>query len=404
MSQLKRTLGLTECVFFGVGSILGTGIYALIGIVAGEAGNMLWLSFGIASFTALCTAFSYAELSSMFPSSGGEFVYAKAAFGKKIGSVFGLLISLNGIITGAVVSLGFGGYLSALTGWPVIPLALIIILLIFLINSLGIRESSTFNIIFTCVEFSGLLFVVWTALPHLGSVNYFELPPKGFQGIVTGSILGFFAYVGFEEMVKLAEETKNPEKVIPKALFLTLSIVLTTYIIVAVSVVSVLPFEKLSEVENPMAAVIESRYGSIGLLIISVIALFATSNTVLSNMIGSSRVLYDMSDEIKELGKLNFVWKVRKTPVAALAACASLMLLFALIGDIGFVALIATLAIFATFTIVNLSLIVLRFRQSQISRPYRVPLNIGRLPIISLFGLGLTLAFMLYNLWLLIWG
>src|SRR5688500_5001891 len=114
MAQLKRTLGLAECIFFGTGSILGAGIYAIVGKVAGFSGNMVWLSFLIASFTAMMTAFSYAELSSMHPKSGGEYVYVKEAFNKKLGAAIGLIISVNGMVSGATVSLGFAGYFSKL--------------------------------------------------------------------------------------------------------------------------------------------------------------------------------------------------------------------------------------------------------------------------------------------------
>src|SRR5688500_4938229 len=114
MSGLKRTLGVGQCIFFGVGSILGAGIYTVVGKVAGWSGNMLWISFLLASVTALFTAFSYAELSAAYPASGGEYEYTKRAFGKKIGVITGMVISLNGIISGATVSLGFAGYLSGL--------------------------------------------------------------------------------------------------------------------------------------------------------------------------------------------------------------------------------------------------------------------------------------------------
>src|SRR5687768_2841888 len=114
MAELKRTLGLAECIFFGVGSILGAGIYTLIGKVAGVSGNFIWLSFLIASVTALLTAFSYAELSAAFPKAGGEYTYAKHVFGKNTGIVIGTVISLNGIISGATVAVGFAGYLASL--------------------------------------------------------------------------------------------------------------------------------------------------------------------------------------------------------------------------------------------------------------------------------------------------
>ena len=189
MAELKRTLGLTECIFFGVGSILGAGIYTLIGKVAGLSGNFIWLSFLIAAVSALFTAFSYAELSSAFPKAGGEYEYAKKAFGKKTGVFLGITISLNGIISGATVAIGFAGYLSVLTGISLLLSALGIIVLVFMVNAMGIRGSSVVNIIFTIIEAGGLFFVIYVALPYIGEVNYMEPPTEGYNGILAASAL-----------------------------------------------------------------------------------------------------------------------------------------------------------------------------------------------------------------------
>ena len=234
MAGLKRTLGLAECIFFGVGSILGAGIYTLIGKVAGLSGNFIWLSFGIAAITALFTAFSYAELSAAFPTAGGEYEYAKRAFGKRTGVFLGMIISLNGIISGATVSVGFAGYLAGLTGIAMLAGALGIIGLVFAINASGIRESSVVNIIFTLIEAGGLFFVIYAAFPSIGQVDYMELPPGGVNSILAASALAFFAYIGFEDIVKLAEETTTPEKNIPRALLISSAIVIVVYSLVAV--------------------------------------------------------------------------------------------------------------------------------------------------------------------------
>jgi len=226
MAELKRTLGLAECIFFGVGSILGAGIYTLIGKVAGLSGNFIWLSFLMASVSALFTAFSYAELSAAFPKAGGEYMYAKKAFGKKAGIFLGVTISLNGIVSGATVAIGFAGYLAGLIGINLLIGSLGIIVLIFVVNISGIKQSSVVNIIFTIIEAGGLLFVIYSAFPSIGKINYIELPPRGYNDILEASALVFFAYIGFEEIVKLAEETKNPEKNIPKALFTASAIVI----------------------------------------------------------------------------------------------------------------------------------------------------------------------------------
>lgn len=397
MAELKKTLGLAECIFFGVGSILGAGIYTLIGKVAGWSGNFIWLSFAIASFTALCTAFSYAELSSGYPKAGGEYVYAQEAFGKKTGIFLGSIISINGIVSGATVSVGFAGYLNELVGLGTLIAALSIIGLIFLVNISGVRQSSVINIIFTTIEIGGLIFVIIAAFPELGKVDYLELPGKGVHGILVAASLAFYAYIGFEDIVKLAEETKKPEKVIPRALFITCAIVISVYALVAVSAVSAVPHEQLGKSASPLADVVSNRFGQVGIVAISVIALFSTSNTILSNMLGSSRVLLEMSKETRWMKPLAYVSPKRKTPIGALVLILVVMCAFALIGNIETIAQIATVFIFVTFMIVNLSVIVLRFKAPDRERPYRIPWNIGKIPVFSLLGIALTLFLLTYN-------
>ncbi len=402
MAELRRTLGLAECVFFGVGSILGAGIYTLIGKVAGVSGNLIWLSFFIASMSALFTAFSYAELSAAFPKAGGEYEYAKKAFGKKTGVFLGLTISLNGIISGATVAIGFAGYLSELIGINLLVSAMGIIIVLFGVNVLGIRGSSIVNIIFTLIEVSGLLFVIYVAIPYIGDVNYLEIPANGFNAILAASSLAFFAYIGFEEIVKLAEETKSPEKNIPRALFISSIIVMVTYSLVAISAVSVIPNEDLGNSSSPLADVIGKDYGKTGVIIISVIALFATGNTILSNMVGSSRVILNMSKETKAMKLLSYISPKRKSPLYALVLILLLMLCFALIGNIETIARIATVFIFITFIVVNLSVIVLRIRQKEIPRPYRIPWNINNIPVLSVMGIISTLVLLGYTIYSLL--
>ncbi len=398
MAELKRTLGLAECVFFGVGSILGAGIYTLIGKVAGLSGNFIWLSFLIAAISALFTAFSYAELSAAFPKAGGEYEYAKRAFGKKTGIFLGITISLNGMISGATVAVGFAGYLIGLIGVSLLIGALGIIAVVFIVNASGIRQSSVINIIFTLIETGGLAFVIFAAFPSIGKVNYTELAPAGANGILAASALAFFAYIGFEEVVKLAEETKHPEKNIPRALFIASAVVIVLYGLVTVCAVSAMPYAELGKSASPMADIIGSRYGQTGVIIISVIALFATSNTILSNMLGSSRVLLNMSKETKALQLFSYVSPKRKTPLAALGLILIIMSGFAFIGNIETIARIATVFIFITFIVVNLSVIVLRVKEKKLSRPYRIPMNIKNIPVISLLGILTTLVLLGYSI------
>lgn len=398
--KLKRTLSLAECIFFGVGSILGAGIYTIIGKVAGFAGNLTWLSFLIASFTALLTAFSYAELSAAYPKAGGEYVYTKEAMGKNIGTSVGFIIALNGIISGATVAVGFGGYFTELLDTPVVLAAIGIIGLIFLVNVSGIRESSIVNIIFTVIEFAGLVLVIISAFPKIGSVNLLEVTESGKASVLMAASLGFFAFIGFEEIVKLAEETKNPQKTIPRALFSASAIVSFIYLIVVVSAVSALPIDRLAKSSSPLSDIAEEGLGSTAGLIIVVIALFSTSNTILSNMLGSSRVIYDMAKKVKIMAVFQRVSN-RQTPYAALILILVIMSAFALIGKIEVIAMIANVFIFITFFAVNLSVILLRRSNPQKSRPFKIPLNVNNMPVLSFLGMAMTLLLFGFNIYIL---
>lgn len=401
MTQLKRSLNLWQCIFFGVGSILGAGIYALIGVVAGWANNMLWLAFVLASFTAFFTAFSYAELSAAFPKAGGEYEYAKHAYGKKTGVVLGFLISANGIVAGATVAIGFAGYLARLLPVPLLAGALGILLLILVINAYGIQQSSSVNVVCTLVEASGLILVVYAAFPSLHQTDFLALPERGMHGVLIASALCFFAYTGFQDIVKLAEETRSPQKTIPKALFIANSVVVVIYVVVAFCATGAVAWQDLSRSGSPLAQIVNGRFGAPGVTAIAVIALFSTSNTILSSMLGSSRVLLNISQESKHLHRLAYIAPRHQTPVFTLLAVFIMMGLFALIGKIEVVALIANLLIYITFLLVNLAVIVLRFKQPALERPYRIPGRIGRLPLFPVLGIGLVLVLMAYAVYAL---
>ncbi len=404
MAELKRTLGVGAAIFFGVGSILGAGIYTIIGKVAGFSGNMLWLSFLIASITAICTVFSYSELSAAYPKSGGEYEYARKAFGKNTGLFLGIVISLNGIVSGATVATGFAGYLAELIQVDFLIGSLGIITLLFIVNISGIRESSVVNIIFTVIEAAGLLYIIYLASGSVGKVDLLDLPPDGINGLLMASALAFYAYIGFEEIVKLAEETNDPHKNIPRALFSASIIVLIGYTVVGICAVSALPFAELAASESPLAAIAKNESGQTGILIISIIALFATSNTILSNMLGSSRVLLNMAGDSKKFAWLSKVSHKRKTPINALILILAVMYGFALIGDIETIARIANVFIFMTFIVVNLAVIRLRFVDANLERPYRIPFAVGKMPVIPVFGILLTLLLFGYNFYSLLIG
>jgi APA family basic amino acid/polyamine antiporter len=391
---LKRELGLLEVTLSGVGIILGAGIYVLIGEAAALAGNAVWLSFLLAALIAVFTGLSYAELSSVFPTAGAEYDYTARAFHPHLAFIIGIMVILSGVIGASTVALGFAGYFSAFVPVPGLAVAAALILFLAVLTALGIRESTTVAIVFTLVEAGGLAGIIAIGLPHLGSVNYLELP-SGFPGIFAGAALIFFAYQGFEEMVKLSEETREPERTIPRGLMLALVITIVLYLLVAVAAVSAVGYERLAASQAPFTEIAGDALGSSGVTLFTVIALFATANTVLLMLIASSRITYGMARTGSLPVRLSWVHRTRRTPVTAIAGITAVSLAFLAFGDIRVVAQITNFTLYVTFLVINAAVIVLRFRFPDLPRPFRIPLSVGRVPLFPVLGALVCIFFVL---------
>lgn len=386
MPKLKREIGLFEVTMYGIGVILGAGIYVLLGKAAGVAGNSVWISFVISAVIALFTGLSYAELSSMFPKSAAEYIYTKKAFGNRTFSfLIGWISIFAMVVAGAAVALGFAGYASVIFGVPIVAAAIGLIILTSLINFWGMKESATLNIIFTSIEMFGLLMVIFFAFPHLGEVNLLEMP-AGWAGVFTAATLIFFAYLGFEDLVNISEETKNPRKNIPLGLLISVVVTSIIYILVSMSAVTLMDWQALGASKAPLADTLSTvAPWASGLL--SYIALFATGGTVLFLLVAASRKLYGMAEEHEFSKKLCLLHPKTKTPWVAIGVTALAAIGFATLGDIKVVAELTDFAAFTLFAAVNLSVIVLRFMQPKYPRKFFIPLSIGKMPVIPLLGL-----------------
>lgn len=393
--SLRRTLTFTEVVLSGVGVILGAGIYALIGVAAAVAGNALWISFILAALIASFTGLSYMELSSMFPGASAEYEYSRHPFGNKIAFLIGIMVILSGIVGAATVSLGFAGYLSAATGVPALPAAVGLLIALSIILMTGIRQSAIFAIIFTLIEAGGLIGIIIIGLPYLGSVDYFATP-EGFPGIFAAAALIFFAYQGFEEIVKLSDETVRPERTIPMALLVAIGITILLYIAVSISVVSIGGSEAIAGSPNPFAEIAGQAFSG-GYLLFTIIALFATANTALLMLLASSRITYGMAKKNSLPAAFAYVHPGRQTPVVAIVGAAIISMLFLLPGNIRDVALIANFTLFITFIVINAAVIRLRKTMPDTPRPYRVPGTVMGVPVPAVLGV-LTCLFFLFQL------
>lgn len=392
MERLERTLDLWQLTIISVGIILGAGIYVIIGEAAGLSGNALWVSFIIASLVSVFTGLSYAELSSIFPKAGAEYVYVKKIFSKRLAFIVGWLILLNGIIGAATVSIGFANYFNALFGTPIIITALTLVIASTFVLFSGIKESAILTIIFTAIEAAGLAIIIFIGIPYIGSVDYTAMA-SGLGGVFQASALIFFAFMGFETITRLSEETRKPEKTVPMAVILSIAITTVIYILVGISAISVLGWEKLSSSESPMATIAQNVLGEKAFLILSLIALFSTSNTVLVLMLTTSRLIYGIA-EFKTLPRIFLsIYKKTHVPWAAIMATCLLTMGFTLVGKINVVANLANFTIFVTFIVVNACVIWLRMKKKY-KAGFLTPFSIGKIPILPCLGI-ITCLFML---------
>ena len=404
--HLNKTIGLFQACMFGIGLILGAGIYSLIGEAAGIAGNAVWISFIIAGILALIIGLSYAELSSMFPRSAAEYLFVKAAFKNEFLSLsVGFIVVFVIVSSAATVAVGFSGYLSIF--FPDIPktlVATILVGLLSLISFYGTSESLKLNTIFTFIEIFGLLFIIVVAFAygHIFDTDFLLIPFEssesdpllGFELIFSAAALVFFAFFGFEYLINIADETKSAQITIPKALIMSIIITTIIYVLVAISSISLVGWNELYMSEGPLATAAKMASGNAGAVTLSAIGLFATANTVLMMLISGSRIIFGISNAKKsQLPKyLTKVHMKRRTPWVSIviAMIAAITIIHVFEGSLFLIAGISVFCVLIVYIIINITLISLRYQRRDQIRPLVSPLRIGKFPILP--GLGIVLC------------
>ncbi len=398
--RLKRSLGLPLVALYGLGNILGAGIYVLVGKVAGFAGTSTTLAFMIAMITAAFTAFSYMELAGRYPVTASISVYLHKAFGKKWLSVLiGLAMVAGGVASAAALSQGFAGYLNSFIGVPTAVASVGLICVLGVIALKGIGESVKTAALFTAVEVFGLLLIIWFGRNAFVAVEASDLltidPTVGVGGIIAGAFLAFYAFIGFEDMVNVAEEAKNPRRTVPLAILFTLAVSTVLYLLVVIVAITLVAPAELAESKAPLTLVFE-RSGASNVLILSFIGMIATINGVIVQIIMGSRMLYGLARQGWINGKLAEVHSKHKTPVTATLVVLGAMIVGTLLLPLVSLAQLTSLLVLSIFTLVNVSLIVIKRRtpkhQGYISVPPAVPYT-GTVLCLS------TLAYQIYS-WL----
>jgi APA family basic amino acid/polyamine antiporter len=374
---LRREVGLFGAVAYGVGTILGAGVYALIGIAAGKAGNAVWLSFAIAAGVAAFSGLSYARLSALFPVSGAEYVYVEESFRSKFWAfIVGWLVLISSIISAAAVALGFGGYLTSLFGIPMEVGAGILIFVLSVVSYMGIRESLALNVVLTLIELGGILIIIVLGVGFIGTVDLTE-SPNGLSGVIGAVGIIFFAFIGFEGLVKIGEETRDPTRTIPRALLLSLVITTVIYVLVAISVVSILPYQELAASTAPLSDAAMRAQGPGAAFVLSMVALVSTAYTVLTLLIATSRIAYGMSARSALPGILTSLHPERGTPRVAILLSGVASIAFCFLGGIELTANAANFTIFLVFLAVNLTVIQFARKGTSIGKWYAVSAVLG---------------------------
>ena len=399
--KLRRSLSLLMVTFYGLGTIIGAGIYVLVGKVASEAGQFAPAAFLVAALLAAFTAFSYAELVARYPRSAGEAVYVQSAFNWPLLSrLVGFLIVVVGIVSTATLANGFVGYLDRFIELPAWLTISVLIIGLGMLAGWGINQSVGFAALLTVVEIIGLAIVLWAArgvipdLPqHFGTL----LPSPDalvWQGVLLGAFVAFYAFIGFEDMVNVAEEVKDPSRTLPTAIVITLIITTVLYVLVTMTAVAGLPLQQLANSEAPLADMYTHFSGQPATVIV-IIGLLSVLNGILVQIIMATRVLYGMSSQGWLHSWFSRIHLGTKTPLNATLVVIIVTLILAISLPLLTLAKLTSFVTLIVFTLMNISL----WRVKVIDKSYRgfnIPLIV---PIVGSFASG---GFVAYQIWLAI--
>ncbi|MEU3527359.1 APC family permease [Streptomyces sp. NPDC038707] len=365
---LKKALTTPLLYFFILGDVLGAGVYVLVGQIAAESGGAVWLPLLLALLLSLLTAASYAELATKYPRAGGASHYATLAYGPFTGFLAGFCMLAAGIVSVAALARGFAGdYLTAFVSLPVVLVAALFLCALALLNARGISESTRANVAATVIEVSGLLIIVglgvWLVLRGDGDpgrlVRLGTADKGAAAGVLGGTVLSYYSFVGFETSVNVAEETRDPRRSYPRALFGALVTAGAVYVLVGIVASIAVPTATLARSSGPLLEVVREA-GGVPPKLFSAIALVAVANGALLTGIMSSRLAYGMARDGLLPRFLTPVLPRRRTPWASIAATSALSFLLALTGDVATLASTLVLLLLVVFFIVNTAVLVQR--------------------------------------------
>jgi APA family basic amino acid/polyamine antiporter len=399
--RLKRGITQWLLLFFVVGDIIGAGIYALVGQVGAQVGGAIWTAFLLALILAVFTACSYAELVTKYPRAGGTATYAHNAFKVPFVSfMVAFATAASGLFSSGTLSRAFAGdYLKQFVDLPTAIGALVFIAIVGLVNFWGISESVRINVVFTLIEVFGLLLIVLIGVVVLSTGSgqperalEFNEGTSVFLAIMAGAALSFYALIGFEDSVNVAEETQNPSRIYPRGLLGGLLIAGVIYLLVTFTASMVVDVDTLASSSGPLLEVVKAGPLPFPIWLFALIALFAVANGALINMIMASRVIYGMADHGVMPSVFARVHRGRRTPWVSILFTIAVVMILILTGDIAENARATVLLLLLVFIVVNVSVFVLR-RDRVEHEHFRTP------SILPALGILVCLALLTQQQW-----
>lgn len=376
---LKRVLSLRQLLLYGLGTTIGAGIYALVGELAAISGYSALTAFLVASIMAAFTAFSFAELSGRFPHAAGAAVYVREGFGSRhFSTLIGLMVISAGLVSSAALINALANYANTFIAVPHLLVVVALAILLGAIAIWGIGESVTVAGIITLVEIGGLIAIIWAGRSALNSdyanwqplLTSFDLSHWGLA--YSGALLAFYAFIGFEDMVVVAEEVKDVSRTLPLAILLTLAISTLLYLtVMAVALLTFTP-EELAASATPLVDVYRYYRGDAAPGILTV-AMFAIVNGALIQMIMASRVIYGLASRGQLPGFLSRVNPYTRTPLHATLLVTSIVLVLAALGSLSTLAEFTSLIMLFVFACANLALWKIKGRDETSPRSSAVP-------------------------------
>lgn len=391
-AALAKSLGVVRLSLYGVGTIIGAGIYSVIAPAAGAAGDGIWLSFLLAAVISAFSGLSYAEIASALPGAGAEHNFLRKTFPAfpALAFMIGLFIAVHGAATLATVALTFGNYAQTLLPFAPVVVAIVLMGVATMINLAGIGKAAFVSAALTVLQVSCLVGFALFAIPS-GSRSLQDVAvwPDNPAGILQGAAILFFIYSGYEHMASLSEEAKRPDRDLWRAFMIALGITTVVYMAVIFGVLSLMSADSLAGSQSPLADAAAQLGGSFGMIIIAA-ALIATANAVVSSSLSGSRLLFGMARDGDLPSPLSRTLGFSRSPWIAALVYLAIACAFVAVGEIAFVASLSSLGVTLVFATINTAVIVLRFTQPDLERPFRLP-SIANVPPTAVLGVVTSL-------------